>query len=401
MSKYSRSGQYQLVRCVVTTQGDKPTELDLANSFSDITVYESIIDKTMSGSVSFVDTNNIVNIYGLGHGELVELEWFTMGMDSNPIKYSGRVYDITGPGPINDHASGFTLHFMSEEVYKSLSERAYSGHNDTIDNIIKELFKKVKSEKPIVIEPTKYLENIVFTGDRIFDAISDCAKMSVSSSGDYSYTFFENNQQFNFVPLANLYKQEPVVEFTYQSQPAYDNVKNAQEESFTVFQDFELQDNNKHIDDIMSGLHGVTSNHISLKHKFVETYTDSRSETHKPNLSKYPFHLNMKPNYNYVINVSANVLPRQAEVDGAKNFIDRFAIGTITISAGIYGNSSLKVGDICIANIPSYSSKDFTQEHFDPISGKFLIAEIKHLLTSKIYNQRLLLLKDGFEETLG
>jgi hypothetical protein len=403
MSNYKRSGQFELVRLVITTKGNQPVELDLSSSYTDVTVYESIIDKTMSGTVSFVDSTNIVNEYGLGNGETVEVEWYTVGMENADIKYTGVVYDVTGPAAINDHSAGYTLHFMSRETFKSMGIRLYSGHEENVDSIVKKVFDKVKAEKQLETKPCKYIENIVFTGDRVYDAINQCINLAVSNHGEYGYVFFENNQKFQFVPLAELYRQEPVISYTYQSQPVYDNPKNAAEESFTVLQDYEVEDSNKFLDEIADGLHGATSCHISLKHKEVEVYKDSIEKTFKESnsLGKFPMRSKTEPNFNYVISVGANVLPRQSEIDLYKNTLVKMAMNTFTVVAGIHGNSQLKVGDVCNLSLPSYSSNDFTQNHVDFISGKFLLVEIKHILTAKGYNQRVLFMKDAFEETVA
>lgn len=115
-----------------------------------------------------------------------------------------------------------------------------------------------------------------------------------------------------------------------------------------------------------------------------------------------PFRIDTtKINHNDYIALSYNIEPRQSESQLGKNeLIALHSLSTI-LNVGVFGDSTLRAGQICEASVPSYSSADFTPENKDMLSGNFLIAEIKHILTPKLYNQRLMLIKDGFMETVG
>ncbi|MNE96402.1 hypothetical protein D3C80_1946030 [compost metagenome] len=74
---------------------------------------------------------------------------------------------------------------------------------------------------------------------------------------------------------------------------------------------------------------------------------------------------------------------------------------SFTVNIGTFGNSALKAGLVIKATIPSFSQDSLGPNDFDNISGKFLVAEIKHILSGKMYNQRIKLIKDSFEETIA
>lgn len=408
--KYTRSGQYELLRVIITTKTANPVELDIAPSFTDAAIYESIFTHTMSGNISFVDTNNIAQKYGLGHGEIVTIEWATAGVSDSTITTSGEVYDLVGPHSLGDHSSGYTLHFASPESLMSVRKRMFTGHKTSCDNIIEDIFDRIKRNAPIVTKPiladsTKNIEHIVFTGQTALSAIQMVTDRAVAGTGEHGFMFFENNKEFKFTTLESLYKQEPVIEYVYKSKPAYEDSKNIQEESFNTFQDFEVDVQNKHAEDILDGQYGSAWAYVSIKDKSMNIVNyDSKSNFNESDsLGKHPNSLDANFNGDYSdkfsIQYSLDHKPNEEAV--VINRMKLLKSSTINLNIGVFGASFIKVGDVCSAQIPAFSSEDFTDKSFDAISGKFLIAEIKHILTPKTYNQRVRLMKDSFEEVLS
>lgn len=408
--KYTRSGQYELIRLTITTKTANPVVLDIEPSFTDAAIYESIFDHTMSGNVSFVDTNNIVQKYALGHGEIIDIEWTTAGVGGSTIHVSGEVYDLAGPNRIGDHSSGYTLHFASPESLASIKKRMFSGYMTTCSEIVKQIFERIRRQSPtktkeLLADSTRNIENIVFTGQPAINAIQLVVDRAISASGSHGYMFYENNQEFRLTSLEELYKQEPVIEYTYKSQPAFEDVKNAQEESFNTFQDFEIDVANKHADDILDGQYGSAWGYLSLfdKNMTVVNYDSKASFNSANSLGSNPNLLDNSFNSDYSdrLTIMYSMYHEPNEEAVVFNKMKLLKASTINVNIGVFGASFIKVGDVCLASIPSFSSDDFSDKSFDAMSGKFLISEIKHLLTPKSYNQRLQLLKDSFEEVIA
>lgn len=402
---YSRSGEFELLKLSLTTNTVNPVVLDLQKSYVDVLVYESIYENTMTGSVSIVDTDNNIQKYGLGYGELIELEWNTTGIDAGSVYVSGIVFDITGPAKVSDHSSGFTLHFASPEMFNSIKNRVFTGHKETCSSIVESLFtrmaRKTIKQKKLVATGTRNIEHLVFNGQTVFKAIGMCSRRSVSNENLSGYMFYEDNQEFKFVPIEELYKQEPVTQFRYNNKATYEDVKNAHEESFNTFQQFEYEPANKHLTDISEGQLGSSWGYVSLQDKSMQIYQTSAKDKFDENnsLGKIPKLLsnNFNPDYSDKLTVkySQEHLPNQTNI--VDNRMKLIQSNSFAVNIGVFGNSLLKVGTTCKASIPSYSSEDFTLNETDVHSGKFLIAEIKHIITPKQYNQRIKLIKDSYE----
>lgn len=408
--KYVKSGQYEMTKVAITTNTRNPLVVDVLSSFVDGIVYESIFEHTMSGNITIADTNNIRQTHGLGQGESIELVWSTASVGGEPITVTGIVYDISEPARVNDHASAFTLHFTSHEVFNSIKRRAFSGYNTTCDNIVKGLYESMRRDEPLkqkelMTLQTRNIENFVFTGQPTLAAIQMMVECSESSNGTQGYTFFENNLQFEFTTVEELYKKDPVIEYTYSSKPAYKDVNAIQEESFTSFQEFEYNIPNKYADDVLDGQKGSSTANLSILEKSITIHDYDAQDNYNPDnsLGKVASTIDYTPNSQYPAKLSVKYYHERAprETTLVNNKMKMLKSNTLSLNIGVFGASFIKAGDVCLANVPSFSSLDFSANSTDVVSGKFLIAEIKHILTPKSYNQRIQLIKDSLEEALA
>lgn len=407
--KYVRSGQFELSKVSIITNNENPVELDMTSSFADIAIYESIYTPTMSGNMSIIDTYNLIQRYGLGNGEIVIIEWNTVGV-SEKIRMEGVVYDITGPTKINNHASGFTLHFTSPELIESAKDKVFSGHNETTSSIVEKLFGRISRKLPLTKKPlnvikTRNIENIVFTGNSTLEAVRLCARRAASSDRLSGYIFYEDSTKFNYVPIEELYKQHPVSEYIYRDSAIYDDVKNSHEESFNIIQNLEREDNNKMMDDLLDGQYGSSWAYLSLNDKSLNVYSYDMKTSfdQSKSLGKSPMLVdrNFNPLYSDKLSISYGLDHEQSEAFNHENALKLLKTNNIIFNIGVFGNSLLKVGNVIKTSIPSYSTDNFKENNVDYISGRFLISEIKHILTPKSYNQRIQIIKDAFEEVIA
>ena len=407
MAQYSRSGQFELVKATILTKTSNPVELDLATAFTDAVIYETIFDYTMSGNISFVDTNNLVQKYGLGRGETVTLQWYTTGIENSPITVTGQVYDLQGPMPLGDQASGFTLHFASPEFIASIQQKLFTGHNEACSDIVERILKKINRQAPakpkgLTATRTRNIEHIVFSGHTPDRGIDMCCKRAISTTGMNGYLFYEDNSEFRFVPIEELYAQDPVIEYVYRSAPTYNDVENAHEESFNTFQEFEIEESNKFIDDLHDGQYGSAHGFLSIMDKSMTVHNYNAKAKFDSSKSLGKAAVSLDQNFNSENSDRVTLHYRNTKQDNEGSIVDNklklLKSNSFSANIGIFGNSSLKVGTTMKTSIPSNSKESMTPNATDNISGKFLIAEIKHILQPKSYNQRVKLLKDSFEE---
>lgn len=375
------SGDYELISASIITKSSNPVEIDVSRIFLGFVVYESIFDNTISGNITISDSNNLWDDYSFGSGETIILEWRTSGVDSS-IKVIGEVYDIMGPDKVNDHTSAYTLHFASFQMLDGSRKKTFRGFKETVSNIVNLI--KPKIDKNIDIENTIGIEHIVFTGQTLWQAISLCCSKAVSVNQNLGYLFYEDNQKFNFKSIESLYSQNPVVEYNYKDSPIYDDVKNSYEEMFSVIQDYEFIDSNKYIDDILDGQYGTSAGYLSLNNKQFNIYNSytKKEQQNKINEDKLTI--------SYSINPSIN----DSHISG--NNLEILKSSSFGISIGVFGNSTLYVGQTALITVPKFSILAGSNEK-DSFSGKALITSIKHSVDLSGYTQRILLTRRDLE----
>lgn len=404
MSRYKNSGEYELIRALILTNTHNPVELDIASVMVDAVLYESIFDTTMSGAVTISDTNNLVQRYALGSGEKVIIEWSTVGVDGESVRIEGEVYDINTGGQ-NSHSMGVTLHFASPEMISGMRQKAFNGYKTTTSEIVKTLFSKLGRPAPLTakgldVEATRNLEHIVFTGQNIWAAIQLCSNRATSLTQTTGYLFFEDNKQFNYKSIETLYSQEPVADYVYKDSPVYNKVTNATEEMFNVIQDIDQNASNKRIDDIGDGQKGSSYGYLDLMSKSMSIYTYNTNQS-RVSLGKYQTTLNgdLNSSYSDKIEIKYSLEAKQSSPYAHQNKLKLLKSNAHSLNIGIHGNSMLRCGTVVNINVP-VNAMYSDGEQMDIYSGKYLIADIKHILRPGSYAQRLLVIKDSFEEVV-
>lgn len=401
---YKNNGDYNLYRCTITIgKNDKKTELDLSNIAQDIVLYESIHSPYMSGNITLSDHLNLLDFATLGQGEKINIEYSTTGIE-NKIIFEGLVYSVSEPYRASEHTSLYTLQFASHPFLYAKRLKHWNAYkNTTLSNIVKTLFDKtyemVDSEikKPLKISETDRNRYVLFTGHDTIEAYQLCSRFAGSKDSLFGYVFYENSKEFRFVPLEELFKTEPVMEYFIAQRSAYvDSVESGFEESFNRYQDLVFEKNKTHLESIVDGSLGTTYNFVSLRDKVNSKITTDSGKFADNVLSENQY----LSNYVTLDNEGLIIVLPQTQLFGdEENVVKNETIlnrcNNIAVNIATFGNSELKVGDIVKANIPRWSTQMGESDSVDRYSGNYLVSEIKHILTRNAYNTRLKLIRDG------
>lgn len=400
MSKYTGNGQYSISEMVLsyTDQTESENEIDLINAFVQVDLYESIFEHVMSGSISIVDTFNLQDVLPLYGNEKIKLDFNTAGNDGNPVRYVGVVYKISEKHRITEHSSGYTIHFISEEAINSEKSVVQRSYENTQSEIVKQLFDRIKSsQKTLEAVETTAVDSYVFGWFNPLQAISVLTKDSYSKAGDVGYMFYEDSLQFNYKPLQFLYQQEPVIEYKSRNRGMFDNVDKRFEESANTIQDLKVLDENSYLDRIMEGQHGITNYRFDL---FSKEYTNVEYDKAKffkkrKSLGDSAYKKELEASYTSRGNigfVNDSLISLQ---DRTKGSMQKIEISTLRTEISVFGDSSIRCGQTCIANLPKWN-KDQEQTP-DASTGKYLITHVHHQLNGDKYLQMLMLQKDSYE----
>jgi hypothetical protein len=403
MSKYTGNGQFTLNRATLLykDQGDDQKELDLSYAFVQIDLFESIFEQTMNGAISILDTYNLPDFLPLYGQEYIELEFHTQGNEANPIVYRGVVYKISEKHRLTEHASGYSIYFISELAITSQKLHVQKSFNETPSAITKKIFDTTLKEedKLLELEETKSVESYVFGALKPLEVISILSKHSYSKAGDIGYVFFEDNLQYNFKPITKLYQQESVSEYKSRNKGLYDDVDQRAQEAFSNIQDLKLLEENSYLDRLMEGQHGATFHKFDLFTKTMSSFKYDRSKEYDEtkSLGQYPFKKDIDVSLENKTSLAYGQNSKLLHSEISKGLNSKIELNMIRAELTIFGDSFLRCGQCVDINLPIWNKDQ--EETGDRLSGKFLISNIHHQISQQEkYTQTIMIQKEAYED---
>lgn len=372
--------------------------VDLRTSFVDLTLYESIWEQFMTGSVAVVDSYDLKTMFPLAGNEDIDIEFHTNGIDEHPIIFSGKVYSISNSEEITQHSTGYVLKFCSECMITSARNFVQRGYIDLDSNIVNKVYDRFfKKDKLLNMVPTKGISQYVFGSMNPSQAIAISLKNAVSKNNEYGYLFWEGNKEFNCKPLQYLYQQEVSYEYYYKGANSFSDVTQKGVENFNAIQEYEDVSDFDFFGSITEGALGskntsfdlITKEFVSVEYNSVDGYDRKKS------LGNYPLKRNDLINKKNEDLISLEIKSSGIN-NGDRSYYKKMEASTIRKRILVFGDSSVQSGDVCNAYLPIMNA--LGDEGVDYVSGKFLISEIKHSLSNSQYYQTILLQKDAYEE---
>lgn len=401
---YSGNGGYTLneMYLLLNEGEDKEERVDISEAFFDCSLYESINSPCMTGNVSIVDSWNLKDTLPLYGKEKFFISFHTAGISQETIDFTGIIYKISDNERLTDHTSGYILFFMSEFMYYSIRTQMQRVYAATSSDIVVDIFNNspVSNHKPLQATNSVGIRKYAFGTTKPLEAISCVSKGATSEQNDSGYLFYENNKEYCFVPIQELYRQESTNEYIYRNAGMYEDLSQRHIERFSAIQDINIIEDNDLLARIIDGQHGSTWTYLDLLTKETSTYTYSRSSNFDKTKS-----LGEIPDKKEIDNPTGNDISFFGVYGDSNNIIfDKYHLSTmakhqlesIKLQIVVFGDSSVKCGTVCTAHIPDWQIKQGLESKM--IRGRFLISNIKHTFTKEQYKQTLELCKDAYEQ---
>ena len=436
-SVLKKPGQYLLTDVVLVsyssqTNDNRPTKVDVGTMIGDFNIYESIYNKTLSGNILLVDSQNIIRKLPLTGNERIEFKFFTPG---SPYAYdftekTGHpmyIYKIQSRTRINPKTQIYMINFCSKEMIDNELKVVSNAQTDTHSNMVANIIKDptfLGSNKNFFYEPSIGLYKHVFNQLRPFDSIDQISQITTSLKfNNAGYYFYETVAGFNFRSLESLLAIEantarPTVA-RYKSKPA--NISDGKGEKdikneMGVVMDYQIKDQFDTLKNLRNGVYAsrlITHNQLNKTYeetdfnyelnypKSFHTETDSSGgrESDKGILPKYIREgksLSDFPESTLYLRSDTNALHYTTEgniVDtpNLKEIVQqrlsqRLAFQSLRIELTVNGYTAVKAGDLITFELPSYEPKDGNEPtDRDPyMSGRYLVTAVRHRIDIKM-----------------
>lgn len=420
------------------TFSDQTPGVGIATLVNSISLKQSLLRYAISLEISIADSSNLVDDGILALGSVIEITLYKFEDDANKIflkffvtniensiqntRQKEKVYDIvayTFPAVTNAWP---LLRFYPE---------------DTPSNIIKEIVKSrftvpKDNDKEIGtgdnwIESKNTIKNgFIFHQIKPFDAISRLLSQSISSkSDDSTYFFYQDYQGFKLRTARSIASDENKQRsLKYKFYPERNNptIENSAEKDYFRVLYLSQYDHSNYFDLMASGILRGEMVLIDLINREVKSPTKTfKYEDDSKNIfllgknsaidTSYPIFssnielnpLNLKYDFTPAsyIAVSETAWERDDYLEEKYLYAraQRSLLEQTKITIEVYGNPSIKPGDILNLDVPAKSAYEDDSDSKRQ-SGDFIVGAVKHNIKGTIFQTYVDLYKDAYEQDI-
>jgi len=444
----NRAGQYslsdvQLVSYQSSEGQNKPKRISVRSLVTELNVYESITNKTLSGNIVLTDAQNVPNHLPLTGFEQIEFKLFTPGTSraydfTTATGHPMHIYKISNRQGLNPRTQIYVLNFASKEMITNEQVKVKNAFEDSIDNnVLKVVRNNLDSDKTLILEETKGIRKFVIPRIRPFETLDLFCKSAESKKHHTpGMMFFENALGFHFKSYESMLAStdttaRPVVAL-YRPTPANirDETGNRQvvKEMQTV-KGFQI---NSQFDTLKNLRNGIYNSKVVSHDNFNKTF----KETDFDYLTEYPkaFHTEhdgqgsktdgkgILPLFNYKQGKSFSDFPEgtlyflsdtsnihnNAEMPNyhettPKRLSQRLSFETMNISIDVPGFTGISCGDLVAFEMPAYEpmGRDNPYDNDPFLSGRYLVKSIRHSIdtVNDYHAMNIEMIKDAVKDS--
>lgn len=400
---------------ILTTNG---VGFNVINQVQAIEVFEDIFSPFITGTVTILESLDMINFFPLVGEETIRLKFHTPTIeDKHRRDQTFYIYKMTETQGSGDKSTIYVLHFISIEAIVDLNTKLSRMYRGRVSDIAKTIMiESLGTNKRVNIEMTPSITAFTANYWSPMKCINYIASGAINDNESASYVFFENSQGLNFVSLDTLYAQ-PTNHYFEQNNYSRDiNAAGSAikdwNKDYMKIQEFTMPDGFDYIDRSIDGMYGsqmITVDPITKKYsnRSYDGNTNFKNLNHlntnsmisNASISRSQQKMIYVPkhygNFNGYIDVTDAAVIQQHH--SLIKMADAFKV-----SISVLGRTDYTVGQKVYVKIPSKEPK--TIEDVDRIdlvsSGNYLIGAIAHRITRTSHMCDMELIKESFVDKL-
>jgi hypothetical protein len=443
-TKVDRPGAFELSDVILISYqsfdgSDTPKRLSIRSLVQEISIYESLDGKFLSGDMTLLDATNAIQTLPITGFERVEFFFRTPGTDkgfdfSVATGHPMFVYALKNRSGANPRSQIYTLKFISIEAIRNHQTRVSQAFTGNIDQMITDIcYNYLKTKKDLIIEDTKSNHKFVIPRLKPTMAIENLRKNAQSLHYENSgFLFFENGDGFNFKSYEGLFCKKDGTPRPVKAHYS-PKIKNIGEDPVYALQSVENFKILQQFDTLNNTANGVYASRLITHDLYNKTFSESDFDYHKEYNKQN--HLEQDSNgdkrsdngilplFNFdngetFGNKNEGVIYYQSETSkvhdthelpNSRNILQKrvsqhIAANSLMIEITAPGTTELRVGDVVNFTLPKYApnSKNDVKDNDKYLSGRYLISAARHHVSTlnKRHTLALELIKDSFNVSL-
>jgi hypothetical protein len=382
--------------------------VNILEHVKNISIFESIFTPGIMVEITVWDTKNIASQLPILGGQRLLIQFCTPGRKD--LKYDLIVTDIKDAGPSENMRSKiFMLLATSPEVLRNKSNLVMKSYNTNISSMVSDIITYyLGTKKQVDVQQTKGIQKIIIQNENPFNAISMIRKRSISVDDKSSaFVFFENQTGYHFKTIEKLmsggtgdrvFTNDETIR-TDITLPIFRNLINYEQPSQynTVSR---IGDGGLSVD--VSKFDFKTLQYSRKSTKFDPSNFKNADGTLKdPDSDELKQYGRSSGKLLNVFHDSSNPDTFISENSGLKNNITTlFSQGGLLLH--VFGDSELTAGQMIEVKVLENATSSGPAEEHHLLSGKYLIAFLRHEISSEGNNPRytcsMEVVKGGYKE---
>lgn len=439
----------------ITLQSYTGFKMSLAGLFDNFTIYEDIYSNFMSGSITLIESMNIVKHFPIIGAETLTIVYRTPWGGKNPVRLTFRTFKISAQVETSQQANQLVrIEFVSPQAIWSMQSKVSKSYkamrvSDMVNSIYRDYLASDTTEDPLktqvrmvdVVGGSSITRSLSSSDSKVplatiqqtYDTrsyvipywtplytinwLSHRAR-SLSDLTHCDYVFYENSDGHHFVPLSLLKKARP--EFTYTNYP-----KGLRSEKGERMIEHEQRNvltmNVSSITDKIKQQHMATFASTILTHDLTTKSFNTAEYSYDTKYAEVGSHLNKYrmlplgktdytrsplsclkyyPNSTYAMSGIVKAAEPEETILFRQSLLSQ--MNSIVLTLECWGDTNVKVGQV-IDFIPLAKESAKNNDKFDDdyLKGRYLVTSIRHLVTDRSHRMTLTISKDSFSEPIA
>lgn len=217
----ARPGDIDIRSVIIKTAGGE--EADITGLTVRFSIYENLFSPTLTGNILIADGIGAITALPITTFDRLELTLMSPAIDEKKIVFA--ISSIDGRKGRMEKQSVYTIHLISWEGYAAASKTFAKTYRGSYSEIAQALFTDHLTNiggsdypsKQLLSDSTENKGILYVPYWNVFKCMNYLANRAMPESGSTlpTYFFFETTNGFNFRPVENFYKCEPIQEFRY------------------------------------------------------------------------------------------------------------------------------------------------------------------------------------------
>ena len=374
--------------------------------------YESITSPSISATLGFLDIDQVISRKGIFGGEYIDIIIQIDGFDDFKLTqkdhnlFCNSVRDLV----TTENKQFATLDFISVESIINETARVNKKFTGNVSQTVFEVLigdkKGLQTNKNLNKDEAANSYSFVGNLKKPFDTIQWLQPKTQSSKKSFGFLFFENLDGYHFRSIESLLDQESLPPYFYTDSP-FDS------EDRPIILQNKVESTNDIGLNCRLGMYANKTIYIDIENQeaSVDDFSIEQLKLRKPpklmeGLEKHPTRLMLRVDDVGVAQVGAAKSETVPKSELAKyqnkSYIRNNLLFSQSLSISIPLNSTLRVGVVIDIKLPTKKGDGTTQtdsfgsEKGNDPSGRYLIAELRHLIGRGKSETQLKLIRDVF-----